>query len=85
MVYVRATAIRSIGAHMEIQSVNLGRRLALTQDNQILNITKMIDEFGDDTDDPAEAVSFVAGPTSSGQWIAEEVGSFDFGTAKRVH
>lgn len=70
---------------MEIQSINLGRRLALTCDNQILYITKLLDQFGDTTDNPADAVSFVAGPTQSGKWITDSIGSFDFGSSSRVH
>jgi len=69
---------------MQIESVNLGQRLALTTDQQIVPITNLIDEFGDDTDEPSEADQFVAGPLKCGTWLTESTSSFEFENAQ-VH
>lgn len=38
----------------------------------------MLDSFGDETDNPAEAVAIVAGPTAEGKWISDDVSTFEF-------
>lgn len=68
---------------MQIESVNLGRRLALVE-GSVVPITTMIDEWGDNTDNPAEAVSFVAGP-HKGIWLTDLVSSFDFNKSITKH
>jgi hypothetical protein len=42
----------------------------LMSDGQRLQITHMLDSNGERTDDWAEAVALVAGPTTDGRWLA---------------
>lgn len=53
----------------EIATINLARRIAITEDGQQLPVTDMFDEFGDDCDDIEECVVCVAGPDSTGMWL----------------
>lgn len=46
---------------------------ALLETNELVPVTDMYDIWGDDTDDPEEAVTAVAGPTLQGKWVAFEV------------
>jgi hypothetical protein len=63
-----------------IESINLGRSLALTTTGEVVPITNMFDMDGDDTNDPAEAVAITAGPTASGEWLSDAVTNFNFNT-----
>lgn len=46
---------------------------ALLETNELVPVTNMFDIWGDETDDPDEAVTAVAGPTLEGKWVAFEV------------
>ena len=63
---------------VQIQQINLGRRLAITSTNELIPIIAMMDEHGENTSIPGDAKSFLAGPTESGSWLQDEVRSFDF-------
>ena len=61
-----------------LDAVNLRQRMALTEDQQIIPITKILDQFGDETDDLDEAVAFVCGPTAEGHWFSDDIETYDF-------
>jgi hypothetical protein len=61
---------------MEVISINIGKRFALLSDSEtVVPITTLIDSDGDTTDDPAEAVTFVAGRDGVG-WFTDRIGNF---------
>jgi len=45
-------------------------------DGQIIPITNLLDEDGDETGDLNEARAFVAGPDSSGKWHTDSIESY---------
>lgn len=49
-----------------VQAIHINRRLALTDEGDTIPITMLIDEDGDHTDDPYDAISFVAGDDQHG-------------------
>lgn len=61
-----------------LEAVNLRQRLALTETQEVVPITNLIDAFGDDTDIVEEAVAFVCGPTSEGHWISDDIATYNF-------
>ena len=50
-----------------IEAINLHDRQALLTTGEVIPITELFDDEGDETDDPDEAVAFVAG--RPGLWI----------------
>lgn len=62
---------------VDIYSINLERRLALLDDDAVVPITNMFDADGVDTDDPAEAFTFVCGRHDC--WLSAKVGDFAIG------
>lgn len=58
---------------------NFNKRQAVTESGETLTVTQMFDEYGDETDDPAECVVFVCGPTSQGLWLTDEMKNFEPG------
>lgn len=61
---------------MKIEAINLGRKLALTDDGVQLPITDMFDEDGDTTDD-LDKVAAVVIKASETMWIVEHVKWYD--------
>ena len=61
---------------MKIEAINLGKRLALTDDGQQLPITDMYDEDGDQTEDLDRVVAVIikAGEHS---WLVEHMRWYD--------
>lgn len=57
-------------------SINLKARFAIMDDGTVLPITTLLDSDGDETDDPEQAVVFVAGTDSWG-WFQARVDSFE--------
>lgn len=57
-----------------LTTVNLEQRLAVLDDGRSVPVTNLIDRFGDDTNDPAEAVGFVAG--AGREWFADSVAEY---------
>jgi hypothetical protein len=55
---------------------NLKQRAAVLSDSRVVPITNMLDEFGEETDDPSEVVSFVCfgGP---GEWLVDYADNFE--------
>jgi hypothetical protein len=54
--------------------VSLLEKLVILDNGAECPITNMMDDFGDDTDDPRFAYTVVAGPIpNDGRWIAVEV------------
>ena len=49
-------------------AVNLSDGRVLLSDEQTVPIDQMMDDEGDDTDDPHVAVCVIAGPDQAGQW-----------------
>lgn len=64
-----------------LDAINLRQRLALTEDQQVIPITNVLDAFGDETDNLDEAVAFVCGPTAEGHWISDDIATYDFNRA----
>jgi hypothetical protein len=63
---------------VELCSVHLRQRLALLTDGQIIPVTALLDEAGDETDDPHEAKAFTAGPDSAGQYHVDSLEGYGF-------
>lgn len=58
-----------------IVAINLCDRKAVTNSGQECEITTLIDEDGDETDDPAEAVGIVV-KVRDDAWVTEWVANF---------
>lgn len=58
-----------------IASTKWTSRVALLSDGTTVPITNLLDEFGDETDDPDEAVTFVAG--DGDQWFTGLCSDYD--------
>ncbi len=65
---------------VHVQSINIGRRLALLTTGQTLPITTLFDAEGDTTEDPAEAVAFAAG--QGGMWFSGAVAHYAQATSQ---
>lgn len=65
---------------MEVQALNLTKRLAHLSDGRVVPITSFIDAFGDETNDLAEAVCYVAG--AGREWFSGLLSDFE---ALRLH
>ncbi len=63
---------------VELCSVQLVQKLAMLTDGQIIPVTKMLDAFGDDTDEPARARAFEAGPDAEGRWHQDSLETYGF-------
>ncbi len=61
---------------LEIAAINLTLRHALMTDDTIVPITNMLDGLNEETDDPAQATTFVVGPCSDGNWRAAPVSNY---------
>ena len=61
---------RSAHPREDLTVVAFSLRQALMQlsDGALVAITNLYDAWGDETDDPSEAVAFVAGPDERGLW-----------------
>lgn len=68
---------------IDVDAINLRRKMALLNDGSTVPITKLFDDDGDDTDDLESAVSFTAGPASNGKWYSGAVA--DFSPPPSVH
>lgn len=64
-----------------VEAVNLKERIALMSNGEVLPIIKFLDMFGEDCDDPQEAVGAVAGPDADGKWAAIMLSEFNFNKA----
>lgn len=53
---------------INVQAINLSRRLALISDGSTVPVTNLLDADGDEAAAPEEAVGFVAG--EGGTWFA---------------
>lgn len=70
---------------VQLCSVQLVQRLAMLDDGQIIPVTQLFDDEGDETDSPAEARSFVAGPDSLGYWHTDSLEEYGFATPHTVN
>jgi hypothetical protein len=61
---------------LEIVAVNREKRFALTDRGDVCPITSFYDRFGDDTDDPFEAISAVA-ELDADHWFAIDLTKFE--------
>lgn len=61
---------------IEIHQIHLSRREAVTSDGQIIPIVSLLDNWGEDTEEPSEAKAFVAGPDNRGQWHTDMTESY---------
>lgn len=60
----------------EIVAVNRQQRFALTNRGEVCPITNLIDAFGDETDDPFEAVAAVA-ELDADHWFSIDLTQFE--------
>lgn len=60
---------------IDVQAINLTKRLALLSDGATVPVTNLLDADGDETQEPAQAVGFVAG--EGGTWFAGLLSDFD--------
>jgi len=61
---------------LSVFAVNLSQRLALMTDNSVREITNMFDAAGEDTEDPAAAVSCVV-KNAEDSWFAVRLPEFE--------
>jgi hypothetical protein len=61
---------------VDVVAVNRGQRFVLTDRGDVCPITNMFDAFGDETDDPAEAVTAVA-ELDADHWLAIDLTQFE--------
>lgn len=61
----------------EVSCVNCAKRIAIMEDGQVLPVTRLLDRFGDDTDDEDEAVACCAGPDRDGMLVSIDLTAFD--------
>lgn len=59
---------------VEVVAINLTRRLVHMSDDRTLPITSLIDAFGDDTDEPEDAVVLVCG--EPGAFFVVRIGDY---------
>lgn len=59
---------------MHVEAINLPDRIAVLDTGDVVPITNLFDCLNDETDDPAEAVTFVAG--AGRQWFAGRCDAF---------
>lgn len=64
----------------DVQALNLTKRLAHLSDDRTVPITNFMDSLGDDTNDLAEAVTYVCG--AGREWWSGLLSDFETG---RVH
>lgn len=63
--------MHSDGFHgVDFHYVNPFTRCAVLYDGEAIEITRLMDHRGEETDDPKEAIACVAGPDSDGQWYS---------------
>lgn len=60
---------------MDIQALHVASRTAILTDGATVPITNLFDAWGDETDDSAEAVSFVCG--AGNVWLSDRLDSFE--------
>ena len=65
---------------IDVDAINLGRRLALLNTGATVPISTFFDEDGDETDQPSEAVAFIV--FLGGLWFTGAVASYDFSKTK---
>ena len=65
---------------MSVNAAKWFSRVALLDDGTTVPITNLLDEFGDETDDPDEAVTFVAGDGE--RWFSGLCADYDEVTIK---
>lgn len=56
----------------DIVSVDFEARLVMFEDGKTVEISRMIDAFGDDCDEAKDAVVLVVGPMPDGTWTILE-------------
>ena len=64
---------------LTVYAVNVSQRLALMSDSSIRKVTNLFDADGNDTDDPAAAVSCVV-KNGEHSWFACKLSEFDRAT-----
>lgn len=57
------------------EAVHLRRRLALLTTGEVVKLESFVDQFGDETDEPEEAIAAV-GPMLDGTWIRVDLTKF---------
>jgi hypothetical protein len=65
---------------MDIQALSVPQRLAFLTDGSTVPITNLFDAWGDETDDLADAVSFVCG--AGRMWFSDRLDQYQ---TVRVH
>lgn len=60
---------------MYVQALNIATRLALLADGTAVPITNLFDAWGEETDEPAHAVSFVCGVGRL--WFSDLISRFE--------
>lgn len=67
----------------DVAAVNLADRIAILDNDEVVPITDLYDQAGDETDDEEIACAAVAGPSALGLWYA--IDFRNFGWARRCH
>lgn len=63
----------------DLASINLTKRIAITDRDDVVDVTNMFDFENDETNDPAECVWFVAGPDpNTGGWFQARHDAFEY-------
>lgn len=62
----------------DVCAVNLVIRAAVLDNDEEIPVVRMLDVSGEFTNDPDQAVSFVAGPDAAGNWYAAPMSAFDW-------
>lgn len=60
---------------VDVEAINLGQRKALLNNGAIVALTNLLDEDGEETDDPSEASAFVC--SYNGLWYSGSVNDFN--------
>jgi hypothetical protein len=60
---------------LSVLAINLGRRLVLLTDDRVMPITNLFDLNSEETDDPDQAITFVAGEGNT--WFSGRVDGFE--------
>ena len=56
--------------------MNLSQEITLLFNGELIPVTNLFDEFGNDVDSWNKAHTFVAGPLADGSWLGEECSEY---------
>jgi len=70
---------------LDVPAINLGRRLAIREDDAVGDIRMLLDIDGDETDETDEAVVAVVEWQDDHTWSVVVIGDYEFGSPKTCH